>query len=431
MHLVQGVRGGAAVEFGVDAVAVGIRVAEIEPTGLVRLERKVQRIVGGDGRCVIFTGGHDHQVRQFGTVADTVKGFTGQIVGCLEFQAAEHIFHLVSGLQVLDREALVGQHRGLGERLLAVVDVHAEGLVVVFVPGNGQRETDEIGVEERGLEVSHRLGRRGAFRQDGGGHVHQAADREVPVVGIQVTRRVDDTVPEHVAREADAAAFGDDQRGDAGNVRAGHRRTLHQAVFVVRKRTEDLVAFLVVSARRGDVHPLTVAGIVGAVVIRSNGADCHGTFIIGGCAEFDILIARREDDQAACHRTDLESVFIHAGVGVEIVDGHAVGVGHVVDLFIAPAVLGDDGAVVGTPFDGAGAVAAALFAVLEDLRRHQPDTGNSFGIVAAGDAADAFPIVVDRGNRAGYMGAVLALDDIGAAVHKVETVDGRAVRIAP
>ncbi len=206
---------------------------------------------------------------------------------------------------------------------------------------------------------------------------------------------------------------------------------MHLSIAVVGQGAVDLIAFLVVSTWRCHVHPVAITGIVGTVEISADGTYGECSFVVAGRTEIRVLVTGCKDDQATRHRAYLVTVFIHTGVGVEIIDGHLVGVGDVVDSLVAPTVLGDDGPMVGTPLDGAGAIGAALLIFLEDLGRHEPDTLDAFGVVAACNAADAFAVIIHSSNCSGHMGAVIGLEDVDAVVHEIESMDSRAVGIVP
>ncbi len=195
-----------------DSVAVRLCIAEVQPVSFVGFEREGQGIVRFNGRSVIFARRYDDHVGKCGPVADEVKSFAGQVVGLLECKAAENTFHLLASCEVFDRETLVRQHRGFGEGLLTVIDVDAIGSPIVFIFRDSEREADEIGIQQRSLEIRHGIRRCGAFREDGGCHVHQAADRIIAVLGTDILGCIDNPVPEHVARKAFTAAFRDDER---------------------------------------------------------------------------------------------------------------------------------------------------------------------------------------------------------------------------
>ena len=148
----------------------------------------------------------------------------------------------------------------------------------------------------------------------------------------------------------------------------------------------------------------------------------------------EALVAGCEEDQAALHRPRLVAVRVRAGVLDEVVDGVAerglgivepVGSGgslFVAVVIIPPAVVGNDGAVVGRPHKGGGIVALVITFGSEDVAGH--DTYAAHAVHAAGDTAHADAVVVDGGDGAGHVRAMLvdeqlvriiSLDEVAAS----------------
>ena len=88
--------------------------------------------------------------------------------------------------------------------------------------------------------------------------------------------------------------------------------------------------------------------------------------------------------------------------------------------------MGDVGSAVAGPLDGLGSVAAGI--ALEDAAGHNLCSGYSAGLIASGNTADAYSVVVDCGYRAGNVCAVLVCQSLRSFY---ETLAVTAILIAP
>ena len=187
---------------------------------------------------------------------------------------------------------------------------------------------------------------------------------------------------QHLACEPGTAEIGDQQSRHARSVRAGHRRALEIAVGVVGPGIIDL-AVVIVSTGRGNVHPVSVAGIIGTASVGADGAHCDSARIFGRRTPGLAIVAGGEEADTARHGTDLLAIGVQAGILVKVIDGRFQGrsifpgirlqeklmafpgflvlVGAIVIAeIIAPAVVAEDGAMVRSPFDGVFETAAAF-----------------------------------------------------------------------
>ena len=253
---------------------------------------------------------------------------------------------------------------------------------------------------------------------EGAGGVHQRSDLEHggDLGGV---RPADQALLEHLGGEAGTAEVRDDQGSHAGHLRAGHGGALHQAVAVAGHRAEDGRAQFDIAARGADIHPLPVVGIIGAGELGADGTDRDHLVIGGRPGHLVILIACGEEDEAALHRAvrPLVALLVTAGILHEIVDGRAHGAdrtffGFFLSLIhIAPAVVGDDGTVVGGPDHGiVGISLDGLLRVGRILAEDGAgeDAHAALAVVAAGNAADANPVVADRTDHAGHVRTMVA-----------------------
>ena len=124
----------------------------------------------------------------------------------------------------------------------------------------------------------------------------------------------------HITGKTGSSACGYHQGGDSGNVRAGHGSALHIAVLIVEDGAVNPFQ-LAISARCGNIHPVTVAGIVGSGAAGADGAYGNNAVIDARYAIFIGVITGREEDHTTSHGTHLLAVFILSGIVVEIVHG--------------------------------------------------------------------------------------------------------------
>ena len=192
---------------------------------------------------------------------------------------------------------------------------------------------------------------------------------------------------------------------------------------------------MIVSTGRGNIHPVSIAGIIGPASVGADGAHCDCLRILGRRTPRLIVVAGGEETDTAGHGTDLLAIGVHAGILVKVIDGRLQGrsifpgirlqeklvafpgilvaVGTVVIAeIIAPAVIAEDSTMIRSPFDGVFETAAAL--VREDLAGNQADTRNPFCGVSAGQTGDTDAVVVDGPDDTGHMGAMVVRRDVGA-----------------
>ena len=220
-----------------------------------------------------------------------------------------------------------------------------------------------------------------------------------------------------VGREPWTAVFRHGQRRDARNVGTGHRRPLHVAVGVARKGAVHGVFIavtplvLVGTARSGHVDPLRKVRVIALAIV---GRQCrHGKhpLVTGGIAAVvALLVAGREDHDAALHRPDLHAVLVETGVFDEIVDGILGDFGHLVDVGVSPAVLTDDGSRVGAVFERHDLVAVVVPVLGEHLAADYPHAG--VPAATAGDTANADTVAVLGSDRSSDVRAMFDRRDV-------------------
>ena len=145
------------------------------------------------------------------------------------------------------------------------------------------------------------------------------------------------------------------------------------------------------------------------------GGGCHGenaAVATGIPLAAGLIVARGEDGDAVGHHAS-------AAVGVEVVDGVKHRLLVVSHACVAPTVLGDASAVVGS-INRSQIKTVASGSGSEHLGAHQPHAVAGSG--TAGNAGDAYTVVCDGRHGSRHMAAVVSRDDIGSALVKVVTI---------
>ena len=259
---------------------------------------------------VVHPGGYCHQIGESGAVPYHVVSLAAKIVCGFEIEPRKDPLHTFAGSCLLRGELFIWDHPGVGEGLRAVVDIDSEGLAVVFVSGDVEPETGEIGLYRLGAELRHIIGGDGAFGYHRGGRIYKSAYGVVAVLGAEVFGGVHYAVPKHVAGKSVSAVLGDYQGRDTRYVGAGHRGPLHAAVFVVRESTDDSIVFVHVAPRGRHVYPVAVAGVVGPEVVGAHRTYRYGPFVVSGRPEIGILVTGGEYHESARHGAHLQPVLI-------------------------------------------------------------------------------------------------------------------------
>ena len=192
---------------------------------------------------------------------------------------------------------------------------------------------------------------------------------------------------------------------------------------------------MIVSTGRGNIHPVSIAGIIGPASVGADGTHGDSFRIFGRRTPRLIVVAGGEETHTTGHGTDLLAIGIHAGIPVKVIDGRFQGrsifagirlqeklvafpgilvpVGTVViAVIIPPAVVAEDSAVIRSPFDGGFETAVAV--ARKDLAGNQADTRDPFCSVSAGQPGDTDTVVVDGSDDAGHMGTMVVRRDISA-----------------
>jgi len=241
-------------------------------------------------------------------------------------------------------------------------------------------------------------------------------------IGFHIVHRGEDHGLEFVEREFLSLfqRIGEPERRDARNVRAGHRRTLHEAVIgtvvfrqLGRNRRQDfgvglgrIGTDLIVAAGSRDIAARAVIGVIGRQVIgRERG---HGDIIVVSprvARHGSSIVAGGKDDHAAADgiavlRFDeiLDGIVLHARAALI---GAVRSIG---SRLASERTLDDRSSVVGgilDGFGGSGDSPRSGVVAREYLARHEfhPVVAPR----AAGHAANADAVVIDGGHRTGHM----------------------------
>ena len=184
------------------------------------------------------------------------------------------------------------------------------------------------------------------------------------------------------------------------------------------------------AAQSREIDPRTVVGPGDLTAVDAQRRYGHH-FLVGARKHRvgNAVVARGKNDDAALHGTCLIAVLIAPGILYKIVDGRFARLRQVRKTGdISPAVLADDGPMVGRPdhdlLDRRGI--ASRF--VENLATHQPHTASGRS-VAPRDAADADAVVVDGADRTCDMRAVAAGSDL--RIMAAEVVAAGALSVAP
>ena len=378
-------------------------------------QRQLRRVVGEDGQreCPAGLGAH----------ADGVAvgaGFRLERVE-LQFDAGRRAEGRESGAVGLERD---------GQALLVVAadpDQGPFGKVGLDLPRSALlgKESD-LSFREPSL-LDHIL-------ECAVGVQHAAADHAALQVEEILVGALQHGAPEHLVGESGPAEVGDQQGGHARGVGRSHRGAGIEVVFVLGHAAEHpfLLGVVGIGSARGDeVDPFPVIGEAGDPAVRAVRGHGDDAVVDGRDAIAVAVVAGGEEDEAALHGADLVAVLVQTGVVGEVVDGRlgrgtapqetfgplARRVLRVVD--IAPAAVGDHGAVVRRPDERSGVVAVVAVFLAEDVAGHQADA--ALAVVAARDAADADAVVVDGGDGAAHVGAVVVREQLlrFVAVHEV------------
>ena len=319
-------------------------------------------------------------------------------------------------------------------REAGAVGFDRDGQALPVVAADPDRSlADEVGYD---LPASGLLGTEGdvAFREvyllehvleSAVGVQHAAADHAALEVEEFLVGSSQDGAPEHLVGESGAAEVRNQQGGHARGVGRSHRGAGVEVVLVLGHAAEHPFLLGVVrigSAGSHEVDPFAVIGEAGDPAVRAVRGHGDDAVVDGRDAIAVAVVAGGEEDEAALHGTDLVAVLVQTGVVGEVVDGR-LGRGtapqetfgplarralRVVD--IAPAAVGDHGAVVRRPDERRGVVAVVAVFLAEDVAGHQPDA--ALAVVAARDAADADAVVVDGGDGAAHMGTVVVREQL-------------------
>ena len=205
------------------------------------------------------------------------------------------------------------------------------------------------------------------------------------------------------------------------------------------------MAVVRISARGAYIHPGPVVRIGRTLERAVCGTHGYDRLVFGGPAIGPAFIAGSEYHDSAGHRADLLAVLVHTGVRDEVIYGCL----HRSDsarrgirsrlILVAPAVLGDDGTVVGCPYHCRGGIAALILfclrIILEYLAGKQLHA--SAAVQAARNAADTLSVAVDCAYRSGDVGPVVVGDygvtviyEVLASVAAARYADCRKVLVA-
>ena len=206
---------------------------------------------------------------------------------------------------------------------------------------------------------------------------------------------------------------------------------------------------MIIATRGCNVYPVSVIRVISLSSVGADGSDGYNPGITGRRAPGITVITGREKADTARHRTCLFTVGVHPCIGIEIIDGRlqcrgifsfiglqigfmpfpgfftVIGTIRIGEI-ISPAIVAENGTVIGRPFDGSFKTAAAI--VRKNLAGHDLDTLNSFCSVTTGHSGNSDSIVVDSGDRAGHMGAMFIGSDIIAL--RYEIVTGRYIDVS-
>ena len=214
-----------------------------------------------------------------------------------------------------------------------------------------------------------------------------------------------------------------------GGDSAHHRRclgcALHLPVYLLIREhgAENLrisgVAIASVGIATGSayIHPVAVICVGRALSGGAEGAHGNHFVVHRGLGFLPAVVACGENNEAAFHGAGLVALLVGSGIADEIIDSEAIGVGrggrNVMQtvVFDIPTVVEDDCSVIRRPDNGVVWVAAVPI-IRSDALTVQ-DAYSASSVLASGDAANAFAIVVYAGDDACHVGAVpLGLDII-------------------
>ena len=252
---------------------MAVRIYDVEPVSrrLVGLQHVVSGSFGFDYRRIVLSGNERHHGGNRRDVAQIIVGRHSGIVLFGELESGKLAGNgfsqlLVAALYLFGLDPL---RHGAGnqccERLFLVRDQHlvAVGFDVVAVRRDVPRIGGGIGADVHGEPL-------GCVRS-GFAAVCKSAERIEP--GAEVCRCLVfvgtsyEALLQHVDGESGASVIRDQECRHAGDHRAGHGCALVRCIFVVGDGAEDAGAEFEVSARRTDVYPIAIIGIVGALII--------------------------------------------------------------------------------------------------------------------------------------------------------------------
>ena len=269
--------------------------------------------------------------------------------------------------------------------------------------------------------------------------IDQSVTEHSGILGIDrfrklLSARTHEYFPQFLAGEPRSlhTECGNGQGRNARNLWRGHRGSCGITVTAVRRGAENAESFVAgsMAAQSREIDPRTVVGPGDLTAVDAQRR--YGHHFLVGSREHRVgnaVVARGKNDDAAFHGTCLIAVLIAPGILDKIVDGRFTRLRQVRKTGdISPAVLADDGPMVGRPdhdlLDRRGI--ASRF--VENLATHQPHTASGRS-VAPRDAADADAVVVDGADRACDMRAVAAGSDL--RIMAAEVVAAGALSVAP
>ena len=268
-------------------------------------------------------------------------------------------------------------------------------------------------------------------------------DRRIHLPGVHRPVAAQQDLLQPVGREACAAVVGHNQRRHTRHVRTGHRGARHVditvgriALLLVPSGAEHLAlaAELRVAhtgtARRQNIDIGADVGVAGPRIVGTHGRHADDALLLCRRRHLHgiVVVAGREKDHAARHRSRLVAEIILAALVDKIFERHAQVLGGLIHVGEVPAVLTDHRPVVGR-IDVSRHAGRRIVA-----RRRIKRTGHQPHAVAlartAGHTAHAHSVVVYRSHRTGHMGTVGTRRQIARILIEVIAIDIVHVAVA-